>query len=800
MQQHFHTQPAGRPANRQIIAGPHYRITVLTERLLRFEYSEQGQFEDGATQTVINRDFPEAAFSCEDSDGRLEICTEHIRVLYDKGPFSPEGLFIQLAKGLTTHHSEWRYGQPFATLGGTKRTLDGSDGETDLEPGLMSQNGFSVMDDSRSLLIGPDGWVYPRPYPETDFYFWGYGHDYQACLEDFYHLTGQPPLLPRFALGNWWSRYYSYSSDEYLALFQRFADEHIPFSVAVLDMNWHPVDVPYDEGSGWTGYSFDRALFPEPKDFLDELHRRGLRVTLNLHPGDGVRFFEDAYSAMCEKMGQNPEAKKRINFDIADPRFAEAYLEILHHPLEDMGVDFWWMDWQQPDFTKVKGLSALWMLNYLHFQDSGRNGRRPLAFSRYAGPGSHRYPIGFSGDTVISWATLDFQPYFTATASNIGFTWWSHDIGGHMGGRKDDELSLRWVQFGVFSPIMRLHSTNNRFNGKEPWNYRQPEASIMADFLRLRHRLVPYLYTMNYLCHTQGLSPVEPLYYRHDVKEAYQCRNAYAFGPSLLVHPVTTPVDPEVAMSRTDSYLPEGTYYDIFTGMRYTGGRKISFFRGLYSIPVLAKAGAVLPMDAEPCPDNALNNPRHLLFKLFAGASGNFDLYEDDGLTMAFENGACAHTILRHDWAAGLIDLTVNDPHGILPTDRSYTFELNGICEPSGSISCLADGQDVSFSAVYEPEKCCFAVCIRPERPIFSLQIHFGTPCTESGNDIPALVRERLHNAAIAYETKEAIFNIVSTFPGEKALSFLCYEHLSENLLLALAEILLAGTEGMPTA
>lgn len=121
--------------------------------------------------------------------------------------------------------------------------------------------------------------------------------------------------------------------------------------------------------------------------------------------------------------------------------------------------------------TKIEGLDPLWMLNHFHYLDSGRDGKRPMTFSRYAGPGSHRYPVGFSGDTHITWDSLDFQPYFTNTASNIGYGWWSHDIGGHMMGYRDEELEVRWYQYGVFSPINRLHSSNSRFSGKEPWKF-----------------------------------------------------------------------------------------------------------------------------------------------------------------------------------------------------------------------------------------------------------------------------------------------------------------------------------------
>jgi len=233
--------------------------------------------------------------------------------------------------------------------------------------------------------------VRPREGDRVDIYVFAYGHDYQAALDAFYAVSGRPPVLPRWALGNWWSRYHRYSADDYLALLDRFDGEGVPFSVAVIDMDWHRVDsVPPQYGSGWTGYTWERSLFPDPEGFLADLHRRGLRVTLNVHPADGVRAFEDAYPAMAEAVGRDPGDDAPVAFDITDRAFLEAYLDVLHHGLEAQGVDFWWLDWQQGQYSRIAGIDPLWMLNHFHFLDSGRGDRRPLTFSRYAGPGSHR--------------------------------------------------------------------------------------------------------------------------------------------------------------------------------------------------------------------------------------------------------------------------------------------------------------------------------------------------------------------------------------------------------------------------
>ena len=412
-----------------IIEGPGFRITVLTSRLIRLERSEDSRFVDRPTQLVRNRRFEVPEFTVAEGDGSLDLWTSHLHLHYDQQPLTPAGLSVSMRqRAQDSHRTTWHYGDPpysedgrGSNLGGTVRTLDDIDGAVPLEPGLLSSSGYAVVDDSASLLLTDDGWAQPRPGPGTDLYFFGYGRDHQAALRDFFALTGPNPLLPRWALGNWWSRYHRYTDDEYLNLVDRFTAAGIPFSVGVLDMDWHLVDIDPALGTGWTGYTWNPELFPDPAGFLRELHRRGLRVSLNVHPADGVRRHEAAYPAMARELGLDPERGLEIALDVTSREFVDAYFRHLHHPHERIGVDLWWLDWQSGAYTRVAGLDPLWMLNHLHYLDSGRDGRRPLTFSRYAGLGSHRYPIGFSGDTVATWDSLDFQPFFTATAANVGY-------------------------------------------------------------------------------------------------------------------------------------------------------------------------------------------------------------------------------------------------------------------------------------------------------------------------------------------------------------------------------------------
>lgn len=198
-----------------VITGDCYRFTVLTECLIRMEYQAEGHFTDAATQAVICRDFPVPAFRVMEQGGSLEIATEKLHLYYDKKPFSPEGLSVQLRGGFHMHGSNWSYGDKIDDLKGTARTLDGVNGAVELGSGLLSRGGFTVLDDSRTAVITSEGWIEPRRHGCVDLYFFGYGQDYLRCLRDFYRLSGQTPLLPRFALGNWWSRYHKYTEESY---------------------------------------------------------------------------------------------------------------------------------------------------------------------------------------------------------------------------------------------------------------------------------------------------------------------------------------------------------------------------------------------------------------------------------------------------------------------------------------------------------------------------------------------------------------------------------------------------------
>ncbi len=746
-------KPQARPD--AIIQGDVYRFTVLTSRMIRLEYAADGQFEDRPTQTVFNRDFPVPAYRIVENEEELQIITEHVHLHYTKGPFAANTLYIDVLGNFSTYYSRYTFGGPLRTLKGTARTLDHADGVIPLEEGILSRQGYAAIDDSNAFVLTEDHFVEPRRSGTHDIYYFGYGHDYKQALRDFYHLTGPTPMLPRQVLGNWWSRYWRYSEKEYKDLMTRFKTEDIPFSVSVIDMDWHVTDIPERYGSGWTGYTWNRDLFPDPRGFLQWLKDDDRMVTLNLHPADGVRGFEEAYEAMAVAMGVDPESDVRIPFDFSDRTFIENYFTKLHHPHEADGVDFWWIDWQQGANSKMKGLDPLWMLNHYHALDIARDGNRPLIFSRYAGPGSHRYPVGFSGDTIISWASLQFQPYFTATASNIGYGWWSHDIGGHQRGEKDDELSTRWLQYGVFSPIMRLHSTMSIFNGKEPWRYSTDAANVMKNYLRLRHQLVPYIYTMNARNHFDGLPLVSPMYYEHpEDDQAYNVPNQFYFGTELIVAPMVTPMHRKLHMTSTTAWLPEGEWFDFFNGHRYRGGKQIRLFRYLEDQGVLAKAGAIVPLGRHLEQSNALHNPEDLEVVVFPGASNRFTLFEDDSTGVAHRDGVNVETTFALDWGAR--ELTIAAPTGhrdLLPENRSITLILRGVRE--GYVQ--RDGESLTGHYDHATQSLRVELGEVTDTITLSLQVEIST----NENKMDRLYAF-LDQAEISYDLKDRLYRLLS--------------------------------------
>lgn len=662
-----------------VVIRDHVRFTLLNEHVIRMEYSPSKKFEDRASQVILNRNFPKVNYQLKESETALEIKTDIFHLTYVKGQaFTKDTLKVRLLE----NNNYYRYGiKDPENLRSTNRTLDGVDGDIPLHEGLVSKNGYAVIDDSNSLVFTEDFWLTTREPGHIDLYYFGFGHQYKKAIQFFQKISGHTPMLPRFAFGNWWSRYYDYTEESLKDLIETFDQHNIPLSVCVIDMDWHLTDIPKEYGNGWTGFTWNKELFPDPKRMLDYLKDKNLKVALNLHPADGILPHEESYEAVATFMGIDPNEKVPIEFDCTDPRFMNAYFNLVLHPHEEIGVDFWWIDWQQGETSKIPGLDPLWMLNHTHFLDLARKNKRSIILSRWSGLGAHRYPIGFSGDTIVTWESLDFQPYFTATASNINYGYWSHDIGGHFLGKEEKELYIRWVQYGVFSPIFRLHSSKNPFTRREPWNWGTDALEIVRDFMQLRHQLIPYIYTMSYRNYHEGLPMILPTYYECDKQLAYEYKNQYYFGSELFIAPITKPMNQDMNHSLQELWLPDGKWYNFFNYRSYTGDRVYLLPFNIEQYPVFAKAGAIIPLSKDT--GNTTDNPKLLEVKVFPGGNNTFKLYEDDGISNDYLNGL--YTITTFDVNVEKkklkFTMTFDDQYDQFIQDRTYRIHFVNVNE-----------------------------------------------------------------------------------------------------------------------
>ena len=540
------------------------RFTVLTSGMVRMEWDSAACFTDDASLLVENRQLPVPQFSSKVAGKWLTVKTKEIELKYlvGSGRFGRHNLAITYTRP-DGKRATWHWGDKQSdNLKGTYRTLDTYDGNysarhkitVPMEDGLLARDGWTLIDDSKNMLFDTDPtwkWVKPRrdSVNVQDAYFMVYGHDYKRAITDYTRIAGKVPMPPKYSFGFWWSRYWNYSDNDLRTLVNNFHRYDIPIDVLVIDMDWHETDSLFlkpvrrdDSGSKlhWTGWTWEKHYFTHPDKFLKWTDAQHLKTTLNLHPASGIPAFEEPYGRFCKAMGLDSTSRQRIPYEGSNKRFMTNLFEVVLDPISHMGVDFWWLDWQQfLNDRKYPSLSNTWWINYVFFSRmENTSAERPLIYHRWGGLGNHRYQIGFSGDAVASWKSLAFQPWFTATASNVLYSYWSHDIGGHYlyADHLDPDLYVRWVQYGTFSPFLRIHSNKNPRLNKDPWAYDKDHFDALRDAIDLRYRLVPYIYTMARHTYDTGIGLCRPMYYDYpEATEAYADSSQYMFGDQMLV-------------------------------------------------------------------------------------------------------------------------------------------------------------------------------------------------------------------------------------------------------------------------
>ncbi|MEY9936440.1 TIM-barrel domain-containing protein [Streptacidiphilus sp. MAP5-3] len=626
--------------------------------------------------------------------------------------------------------------QPSPVLGGYRRGLDGQYGPAPLSPGVLSTNGWYLLDDSTTALFDPaHNTVSPRPShggkPYQDGYFFGYGLDYQQALRDLRAVTGPDVMLPESAFGVWYSRYYPYTTSDYeTTLLPQFRANQTPIDNLVVDTDWKAPNQ-------WDGWNWNTALFSDPQSFLDWAHGQGLTVAMNVHPSISTA---DPQYAEAQAIAKNKLqcSDGTCTFDWSDPDQLKAYFA-LHQPFEKQGVDEWWLDWCCDSSTaSMPGITPDSWINDQYTADGNARGQRGYAFSRLgssytasgysgsvalpSGPwADHRYTLQFTGDTGATWDMLAFEAEFTADeGAAIGQPYVSDDIGSFYTQHDPDDLYARWVQLGAFQPVLRLHSNHG---DRLPWNYGPAAQASAEKFLRLREALVPYTYSLAEQSVQTGLPMVRAMYLDYPGEpDAYQHPDQYLYGDDVLVAPVTTPDDSTGHATTTVWFPPGSSWTDYFTGQTYAGGTTQNVTTGLDTMPVFLKAGAVMPQRTDYVDDNAQKPLDQVTLSIAAGGDGSFSLYEDAGQGHGYQHGQSATTEITTRAEGSATTVTIAPRHGSYPgvvTHRSYTLRISDSTRPT---TVTAAGLPLT-TWTYDPTS-------------RTLTVHLPTTDTTTGTDV----------------------------------------------------------------
>ncbi|NDV70142.1 glycoside hydrolase family 31 protein [Dysgonomonas sp. 25] len=713
------------------------RLTLVSPTLFRLEYAEGGKFVDDKTMFAYNRDSLLQDFEVKKIDDRkYEITTSALRMVFDNDGF-PFGLHnFHVFYNMNGKEQKFTIRNIHKNnLGGAISTLDRVSEPIPLDDGLLSTDGWYIIDDAGKDILKND-WLAPRDRSHVqDLYCFVYGKDYKAALKDLGRISGHVPMTRKYIHGVWYCRYWPYTTDEYLQLVNEYKENNFPLDIMVFDMDWHTYGATVGTGHAgtrsWTGYTWNKELIPDPKNLIQTLLKDSIYVSLNEHPHDGIRPHESMYPEFMQAMGKKADGSS-ILFDAGDRKYMTNFLKYAHGESWDMGVAFWWLDWQQNYlYHNVRGSQTtnLTWLNKLYYDDSARNGLRGAGYSRWAGFGDHRHPIQFSGDAHANWEMLAFEIELTSTSGNAGCYYWAHDIGGFYGG-KDPELYTRWTQFGALSAALRVHSQKKADLDRRPWIWGEQATEATRKTYHFRSEMLPYIYSSVRETHETMVPLNRAMYIDYsEEKEAYKNPQEFMFGDLLLAAPITQAGKGENKIASQTVWFPEGdTWFDFFDATGYKGGTKTEISKDIYEFPLFVKGGYILPM--QPYRSRPASAPlSELVLRVYPGADGadnTFSLYEDDGVSTEYEKGKYAKTALNYKQSGNKVTLTVNPTAGEYTgqlAKRAYTVELAG-WDKVKSVKV----NKKTVKPTYDAQKKMYIIKIKPEsiRKSIILNIEVG--------------------------------------------------------------------------
>jgi len=512
----------------------------------------------------------------------------------------------------------------------------------------------------------------------VDYYFI-FGPQPDQVIAQYREFTGAAPLLPRWAYGFWQCRERYSSQQQILDTAVEFRQRQIPVDAFVQD--WQ-----YWGRYGWNAMKFDESAYPDPAEMMTALHKEDFHLMISVWAKFGAETavdhdFAGAHLVLTSKSstGEPGETKEQENWtDLFNPEAQKLFWSEINRNLFRLGLDGWWLDASEPEGDPLKddetylGPGKIVRNAYPLFETSAvYNGQRAttenkrvVILSRSAYTGQQRNgSISWSGDVSANWATLRRQIPAGLSFAMSGFPYWTTDIGGFF--RPEDqytspdyhELLIRWFEFGAFCPIFRIHGYRSR---TELWNYGPEVEKILTEYDDLRYRLMPYIYSTAWDVTSRGGTVMQalPLVYPNDTS-VRDVTDEFLFGDALLINPVT-----EKNANTRSVILPSGhNWIDFWTGQTFRGGQTIIADATLDKIPILVKAGSIIPMG--PAVQSTVDAEDPLEIRIYGGQDADFQLYEDGGDGYAYENGARA-TINMH-WDDRRRTLSIGDRSGAFP-------------------------------------------------------------------------------------------------------------------------------------
>jgi alpha-D-xyloside xylohydrolase len=705
------------------------RLQVCTDSMVRILYSPKRQFPKVTEYVVIKPEWPTVAFDVSETTDAITLATAKLKLVVSKKDsvvvfYDSSGrkltqendrtLTPAEVNGEKTFHLErftnmWDTQEAFYGLGQHQggvfnwrgESVDIGQDNTNISiPLLLSSSGYGIFWNNPSRSRFNNRFVHAffissDVADQMDYYFI-YGPEFDHIISAYRELTGVVPLFGKWAYGYWQCKNRYNSQTEILSIAKRYRTEHIPLDNIVQDWFWWKT----------MGEPVWNKNYPDPKAMVDELHKENVHLMVSVWPffRPGSPVYDDLakkgfFIDKTKVTGFHPAGMALYDAFNADAR--RYYWNLMDNALFKIGVDAWWLDTTEPETegreesvllqnkvgigsgARYANLFPLMTTSAVYQgQRAASDQKRVFILSRSAFAGAQRNAAAvWSGDVDPNWETFRRQIPAGLNYSLSGNPYWTTDIGGFVVANPDDpayrELYARWFEFGTFNPIFRAHGTRTT-NQNEIWSYGSQMQALLTRYDRLRYRLLPYIYSVAWKTTHENYTPMRALVmdFRDDPR-IWSIGDQFLFGPSLLVNPVTEPG----ATSR-HLYLPQAKWYDFWTGESVEGGHAIDTPAPLNQIPVFVRAGTILPLGPTlEYAQQASSDPIEL--RVYAGASGDFELYEDQGDTYNYEKGSFT-TIALH-WDDRSRTLSLGERKGKFPgMPASYTFQIVVVAKDHG--------------------------------------------------------------------------------------------------------------------